>query len=109
MSKKFTLVKFSVRDGEYEYFDYYSFLTSDAQKMTDGQLVSYFFECKIKKLDKMDNHTYYINKGERTAFVYSKKPINLTEHEILEKFGILFDKPVLIFKKTNNVIQLRKK
>jgi hypothetical protein len=107
MSKKFTLVKYSIRDGEYEYFDYYSYLTSDSQKMSDSQIISYFFECKLKKLDKMDNHTFYINRGERTAFVYSRTPINLTEHDILEKFGVLDMKPNLIFKKTNNVVQLK--
>ena len=34
MSKKFTLITFAVQDGEKEYFDFYTFLTSDIQKMT---------------------------------------------------------------------------
>jgi len=54
MSKKFTLVTFRVQDGEREYYNYYSFHTSDYQKMTPMQAIAHFFEGdKNYKLDRL--------------------------------------------------------
>ena len=109
MSKKFTLVRYCVRQGEHEYFDYYSYYTSDFQKMNKEQLVAHFYEHRLKRLKKFDPYVYEINSGERTSYVYSSKQINLTEHETLENLGILDFKPEIIFPKINNIIQLNKR
>ena len=110
MSKKFTLVTYRVQQGEYEYFEYFTFLTSDFQKMNDMQRIAYYFECDwTKKLDKLDKHTYWINGGERSAFVYGVQTVDLKDHELLEKFSIVNFKPNIIFKKESNVVQLKRK
>jgi hypothetical protein len=109
MSKKFTLITFHIQDGDYEYFDYASFLTSDIQKMNDMQIVSYFFKENMREvLMKHRFETFWID-DTRTSYVYSLKTIGLEEHELLEKLGILFSKPKLLLKKENNVVQLKRK
>jgi len=109
MSKKFTLVTFAIKHGEYEYFDTYTFLTSDFQKMTDMQKISYFYHHKKgKRLEKFDKYNYWVD-SDRTCSIYSEKPIGLQDHETLEKFGVLNDKPMVIFPKKSNVIQLKRR
>ena len=49
MSKKFTLITFQIQDGDHEYFDHISFLTSDYLKMNEMQMVSYFFKMLRKR------------------------------------------------------------
>lgn len=109
MSKKFTLVTFAVQDGEYEYFDFYTFLTSDIQKMTDMQKISYFYHHrKSKRLERHDKYNYWIDTG-RSCSIYSEKTIGLQDHETLEKFGVLNCKPMEIIPKKSNVIQLKRR
>src|SRR6056300_1262585 len=108
MSKKFTLITFQIQDGDYEYFDHASFLTSDIQKMNDMQIVSYFFKRNMKEVLMKDDEAYWID-DTRTSYVYDHRTIGLEEHELLENLGILFSKPKQILKKENNVIQLKRK
>jgi hypothetical protein len=112
MSKKFTFITYHVQNGEYENYEHYSFLTSDFQKMNEQQLVAYFFECnyktKLTRIEKNDN-VFWLNDMMRTAYVYSTRTINLTEHELLEQLGILKGKPHLLFSRVNNIIQLKRK
>lgn len=109
MSKKFTLVTFAVQDGDREYFDFFSFLTSDFQRMNDMQKIAYFYHCdKNKKIEKEDDHNYWID-FERSCSIYSDQPIGLQDHETLEKFGVLNSKPMEIFPKKSNIVQLKRK
>ena len=108
MSRKFTFVTFSVRDGDNEYFDYTSFYTSDFQKLSHEKIVAYFYLGNMaKNLEKSSLHSFFID--ERIAYIYSSKTITLIEHAFLEKVGILNSKPRIIFKNTNNIIQLSKR
>jgi len=108
MSKKFTLITFQIQDGDYEYFNYKSFLTSDIQKMNDMQIVSYFFKNNMNEVLMQDDGSYWID-DTRTSYVFDHKTISLEEHNLLEKLEILFSKPKQIFKKESNVIQLKRK
>lgn len=108
MSKKFTLITFQIQDGDYEYFNYKSFLTSDIQKMNDMQIVSYFFKNNMNEVLMQDNGSYWID-DTRTSYVFDHKTISLEEHNLLEKLEILFSKPKQIFKKESNVVQLKRK
>lgn len=112
MSKKFTFITYHVQNGEFENYEYYSFLTSDFQKMNDQQLIAYFFECNYKtKLTPLEDskNIFWINNQMRTAHIHSTRTINLSEHEQLEQLGILNGKPHLLFPRVNNVIQLKRK
>jgi len=108
MSKKFTLITFQIQDGDHEYFDHISFLTSDYLKMNEMQMVSYFFKMNIKENLMNDDRGYWID-NTRTAHISNDKNISLEEHNLLEKLGILFAKPKQIFKKESNLIQLKRK
>jgi len=108
MSKKFTLITFQIQDGDYEYFNYKSFLTSDIQKMNDMQIVSYFFKNNMNEVLMQDDGSYWID-DTRTSYVFDHKTISLEEHNLLEKLEILFSKPKQIFKKESNVVQLKRK
>jgi hypothetical protein len=108
MSKKFTLITFQIQDGDYEYFNYKSFLTSDIQKMNDMQIVSYFFKKNMNEVLMQDDGAYWID-DTRTSYVFDHKTISLEEHDLLEKLEILFSKPKQLLKKESNVIQLKRK
>lgn len=112
MSKKFTLVTFRVQDGEREYYNHYSFHTSDYQKMTNMQAIAHFFEgdknMKLDPFDVDDNSIYWLDDMQRAVCIQNEEPMNLTEHGILQKFNILHGLPSIIFPKTKNVIQLEK-
>ena len=108
MSKKFTLITFQIQDGDCEYFNYKSLLTSDIQKMNDMQIVSYFFKKNMNEVLMQDDGAYWID-DTRTSYVFDHKTISLEEHDLLEKLEILFSKPKQIFKKESNVIQLKRK
>ena len=110
MSKKFTLVEFQIQDGDYEYFDYRSLFTSDFQKLSEMQIVALHFinDYKKKLLQDHDASFYWID-STRTAYIYNSNAINLAEHDTLEKVGVLFSKPRLLFKKESNIIQLKRK
>ena len=109
MSKKFTLITFQIQDGDYEYFDYASFLTSDFQKLKPMQLIAKHFKNDHKEeLMIEDNDVFWID-DTRTSYVYDHKTISLEEHDLLEKLGILFSKPKQILKKESNVVQLKRK
>jgi hypothetical protein len=109
MSKKFTLVVFQIQDGDYEYFDYRSYYTSDFQKMNDMQRLAHHFKNNLHEVLMKENHETFWIDDTRTSYVYSYKNIGLAEHDLLEKCEILFSKPKLLFKKENNVIQLKRK
>lgn len=108
MSKKFTLITFQIQDGDYEYFNYKSFLTSDIQKMNDMQIVSYFFKNNMNEVLMQDDGAFWID-DTRTSYVYDHKTISLEEHDLLEKLEILFSKPKQLLKKESNVVQLKRK
>ena len=112
MSKKFTLVTFRVQDGEREYYNYYSFHTSDYQKMTPMQAIAHFFEgdkkYKLDRFDQDDDSIFWLEDMQRAVCIQSEELMNLTEHGILQKFNILHGLPSIIFPKTKNVIQLEK-
>lgn len=109
MSKKFTFVVFQIQDGDNEYFDYTSFLTSDNQKMNDMQRLAYHFKNNLHDVLMKENHETFWIDDTRTSYVYDLKTIGLEEHELLEKLGVLFQKPKQLLKKESNVVQLKRK
>jgi len=115
MSKKYTLVEFTIQDGEEEYKKRFPFFTSDFQKMTDEQLIAYFFlGNKDEKLDLFEDtqNIYWINSMERTVYVSRSVPINMSEFKLLQKIGIVNFLPhdnEMIYKKPNNIFQFPKR
>jgi hypothetical protein len=115
MSKKYTLVEFTIQDGEEEYKKRFPFFTSDFQKMTDEQLIAYFFTGnKDERLDLFEDtqNIYWINNMERTVYVSRTIPINMTEFKLLQKIGIVNFLPhdnEMIYKKPNNIVQFPKR
>lgn len=115
MSKKYTLVEFTIQDGEEEYKKRFPFFTSDFQKMTDEELIAYFFTGqRDQKLDLFEDtqNIYWINDMERTVYVSRTTPINMSEFKLLRKLGIVNFIPhenERIHQTTSNIVQFKKR
>lgn len=111
MSKKFKLVKFEVQDGEYTYFDYHLFFTSDFQKMNDEELIAHFYEGdKNIKLQLESEGVYRSYDMMRTIFVRQAFPVDLKTAQCLVNLKVINYVPQaqdVIFKKFNNIVQLK--
>ena len=115
MSSKFTLVTYKVQDGENDYKKYFPFFTSDAQKMTDKQLIAHFFEgdknTNLECFD-YDDDTYWLSCKERCCYIEARQTMTLKEVKWLQKTGFINLIPHeknIIFKKENNVVQFKKR
>jgi hypothetical protein len=112
MSKKFNLIKYEVTDGEHSYFDYFLFYTSDVQKMSEMELIAYFYECdKNVKLSLECKDVYWTLDHTRTVEVRGSFPVDLKTAKCLVDLKVITHIPQdqdIIFKKFNNVVQLKK-
>ena len=82
MKKDKTLLRFRINDGESEYTDYAIIDNKQKLILTDKQIISKFFYCKVD-----DDHC--LSDG-RAVSIESEIKINESDVKRLEKFGMAF-------------------